>query len=282
MLPLVDSACMANSWIHLDPEIRTYVLLPIFCVVILTSVLRANISKITGGGKPQSKVPDLNELKHMIMFQRIGNLKRNRNILPNIGPKKLVYLNKNDKRGPTGLLQREAPQQLSAMEKMMQQNQDPSTAMNMVKSQFMFLGIHGTLGYWVSHLFSGFLVAKTPFPLTFKIKAMLQRGVDVAALDTSYVSSLSWYFFIMISSSGLIQLFTYLFSDEEPEQSNNSAELMMMASGGMMGNPMMGGPQVDIKKQMETERDSLQVLSHSFELENAEMDLIEKLRNDRK
>lgn len=86
----------------------------------------------------------------------------------------------------------------------------------------------------------------------------------------------------MISSSGLIQLFTYLFSDEEPEQSDNSAELMMMASGGMMGNPMMGGSQVDIKKQMETERDFLQVLSHSFELENADIDLIEKLRNDRR
>ena len=266
------------SWIHLDPEIRTYVLLPIFLVVILTSVLRSNLSKITGGGKPPSKSPDLNELKYLVMFQRIANLKRNRNILPNIGHKRSMYLNTNEKKGPIGLLQREPPQQLSAMEKMMQQNQDPSTAMNMVKSQFMFLGIHGTLGYWVNHLFSGFLVAKTPFPLTFKIKNMLQRGVDVAALDTSYVSSLSWYFFIMISSSGLIQLMTYLFSDSGPKSVDNSAELMMMASGGMMGagNPMMGGPQVDIKNQIKAEKDALQVLGHEFELENADVKLLEK------
>ena len=169
--------------------------------------------------------------------------------------------------------------QLSAMEKMMQQNQDPSTAMNMVKGQFMFLGIHGTLGYWVSHLFSGFLVAKTPFPLTFKIKAMLQRGVDVAAVDTSYVSSLSWYFFVMISSSGLIQLFNYLSSDAPAIEAagQGSAELMMMASGGaMIGNNPMGGAQVDIKKQMESERDALQVISHEFALENAELKLLEK------
>ena len=269
-----------SSWIHLDPEIRTYVLIPIFVVVVLTSVLRTNITKLTGGSKPATKTPELSELKYLIMFQRIAAFKRNRNFIPSFAAKKLLYVNSNEKKGALGLLQREAPAQLSAMEKMMQQNQDPSTAMNMIKGQFMFLGLHGTLGYWVSHLFSGFLVAKTPFPLTFKIKAMLQRGVDVAALDTSYVSSLSWYFFIMISSSGLIQLFNYLTSDSnlgEAGTGQSSAELMMMASGGaMMGANPMGGPSVDIKKQMEAERDALQVLTHEFALEHAEINLLEK------
>jgi hypothetical protein len=268
-----------SSWIHLDPAIRDYVLIPIFVVVVLTSVLRSNLTKVFGAGKPPQKSPEISEMKYLVMFQRLNNLKRNRNYISNFRSKKALYLNQNEKRGPLGLLQREPPQQLSAMEKMMQQNQDPSTAINMVKSQFMFLGVHGTLGYWVSHLFSGFLVAKTPFPLTFKIKSMLQRGVDVAALDTSYVSSLSWYFFIMISSSGLIQLFTYLFSANTASavSSDDSAELMMMASGGMMPpvNPM-GPSSVDIKKQVESEKDALQVLSHEFALENAEIRLLEK------
>lgn len=268
----------------MDPAIRDFVLIPIFVVVVLTTVLRSNLTKVFGSGQPPQKAPALSELKYLVMFQRLANLRRNRNYISNFAAKKALYLNTNERKGPLGLLQREPPQQLSAMEKMMQQNQDPSTALNMVKSQFMFLGVHGTLGYWVSHLFSGFLVAKTPFPLTFKIKSMLQRGVDVAALDTSYVSSLSWYFFIMISSSGLIQLASYLFSDSSSSLSSgqdDQSELLMMASGGMMPamNPM-GPSSVDIKKQTETERDALQVLSHEFALENSELKLMEKWNSD--
>jgi hypothetical protein len=270
-----------TSWVHLDPAIRDYVLLPIVVVVILTSVLRTNLTKILGAGKPPQKAPELSELKYLTMFQRLANLRRNRNWISNFSAKKALYLNTNDRKGPLGLLQQEPPQQLSAMEKMMQQNQDPSTALNMVKSQFMFLGIHGSLGYWVSTLFSGFLVAKTPFPLTFKIKSMLQRGVDVAALDTSYVSSLSWYFFIMISSSGLLQLFSYLFGGQVMGESDDSSEMMMMASGGMMpGASPLGPTNVDIKKGMESEKDALQVLTHEFALENAELRLLEKWTYD--
>lgn len=266
-----------SSWIHLDPAIRDYVLIPIFVVVVLTQVIRSNLTKISGGSKPAQKSPDLAELKFLVMFQRLAVLKRHRNFLPNFAAKKALYLNTIEKKGPLGLLQQAPPQQLSAMEKMMQQNQDPSTALNMVKSQFMFLGVHGTLGYWVSHLFSGFLVAKTPFPLTFKIKGMLQRGVDVSALDTSYVSSLSWYFFIMISCTGLLQLVSYLFAVQETASNeSSSAELMMMASGGAMMNPLGGGSQVDIKKQMESEKDALQVLSHEFALQDADVRLLEK------
>ena len=164
----------------------------------------------------------------------------------------------------------------------MQQNQDPSAALGMVKNQFMFLGVHGTLGYWVSHLFSGFLVAKTPFPLTFKIKGMLQRGVDVAALDTSYVSSLSWYFFIMISSGGLLQLWNYLMSDSPTSDDvlTNSTENDVMMMSGAAVNPMApGGPQIDIAKTLQAEKENVQVLTHEFSLANAEIDLLETVWN---
>ena len=45
----------------------------------------------------------------------------------------------------------------------------------------------------VGSIFSGFIIAQVPFPLGQKFKAVLQQGLNLAALDPSYVSSMSWY-----------------------------------------------------------------------------------------
>ncbi|KAF4699185.1 ER membrane complex subunit 3, partial [Perkinsus olseni] len=190
--------------------------------------------------------------------------------------KKALYLKKDQ-----GLLW-QVPPQKNAMDAMMQAQSDPSMATGMMKNQFMFLGIHGTLGYWVSHLFSGFLVAKTPFPLTFKVKSMLQRGVDVPALDTSYVSSLSLYFFVSMSSQGIMQLYQQLRSSGDDAAmaaaADTSGEDMMMM-GGMMAPPpppMPMGGGGDVKKAFETERENLEIVQHKFALEDAEDRLLDK------
>ncbi|MAG85840.1 MAG: hypothetical protein CMB97_00280 [Flavobacteriaceae bacterium] len=80
----------------------------------------------------------------------------------------------------------------------------------MLKSQMVFIVSQGAIGYWVNFLFSGFLVGKTPFPLTFKGKSMLQRGVEVQNLEPGYISGLCLYFLIMMSMGGVQQWITYL------------------------------------------------------------------------
>jgi hypothetical protein len=44
----------------------------------------------------------------------------------------------------------------------------------------------------VNTFFSGFVLVKIPFPLTPSFKSMLQRGILLASLDVTYVTSLSW------------------------------------------------------------------------------------------
>merc|ERR1711963_625421 len=98
----------------------------------------------------------------------------------------------------------------------------------------VFIVIQGGLAYWVSHLFSGFLVAKTPFPSTFQFKSMLQRGVEVSSLEAGYVSSLCWYVFVMVSSSGALGL---LQSFKDASKVVDAADDPMS----MMMGPMGGG-----------------------------------------
>lgn len=41
------------------------------------------------------------------------------------------------------------------------------------------------------------LSAKIPFPLTQRFRSMLQNGIDLSTVDVSYVSSRSWYVFLL-------------------------------------------------------------------------------------
>merc|ERR1719330_492161 len=128
-----------------------------------------------------------------------------------------------------GVLVKSPPQAKDPMEAL-SAGPDPMMAMGMMKNQMFFMVSQGLLAYWVSHLFSGFLVAKTPFPLTFQFKSMMQRGVEVQSLEPGYVSSLCWYMFVMMSSHSLIALVQSFFSSNSSDDDNP-----MMAMMGHMG-----------------------------------------------
>jgi hypothetical protein len=65
---------------------------------------------------------------------------------------------------------------------------------------------------WINSFFAGFVLAKVPFSLTQQFRSMTQSGVDMANLDVSYVSSVSFYFLIIF---GLNQLQSLLIDDDE-------------------------------------------------------------------
>jgi hypothetical protein len=62
------------------------------------------------------------------------------------------------------------------------------------------------MGTIVSFFFSGFVMGKVPFSLSPRFRPMLQRGVDLASLDVSYFTGLSYYILLLFSSRGPFSL----------------------------------------------------------------------------
>ena len=261
--------------LHLDAEIRDKVLLPIVFVVAISTLLRSNVSRILG--QPQPRV-DLEEVSRGAFMQRLGRMKSEGDILTS----------KNWKSRKTGFLATlsSPPTQKSAMESLMAQHQDPSMTMNMLVNQVTFIALHGTLGYWISHMFSGFLVAKLPFPLTHTLKQTFQRGVEVENLPSAYVSSLSFYILVSVAVSGLIEVARRALSGwsvetEGEEQAGGVSaqmELAMMGTGMAMPPPQASMGQTDVKKLFETEKENLDVHVHRFKLDDVEAKLLKQWR----
>jgi len=258
--------------ILLDEKIRDCVLLPIFIVVASTSILRTNLMTIL---KADTKA-DMKEVRTNNLLGRSRMLRMSGNYLSEKAFKiRKAFFVKKD----VGLLHK-PPEQKNMMDQLAAGNAgpDPTQAMGMMKSQMVFIVIQGGLSYWVNWLFSGFLVAKLPFPLTFQFKSMLQRGVDVSSLETGYVSSLCFYFFVMMSSHAMVSFVTYFVSQGKSDGGDDDPMGAMMGS---MGGAMMPGGGPDMGKIYKQEAYSLEIFPHEFRLENIETDLWRKWRADR-
>jgi hypothetical protein len=259
------------SGILLDARIRDFVLLPIFGVVIMTSMLRSNLMAMF---KSEPKV-DVKEVKTNNMLRRSTTLRAGHAyISEQVFRKRKAYFTKKD----VGLLVKNVPKPKDPME-MLSGGGDPMMAMGMMKNQMVFMVSQGLLLYWVNFLFNNFVVAKTPFPLSYQFKGMLQRGVDVQSLDPCYVSAFCWYMFVMMCSHSLSQTFQAMFSKVEVDASDDPMMAMMGTMGGGGMGMMGGGP--DLSKAYKTEQDGLEMIGHEFLLSNIEMELFQKWREQR-
>jgi hypothetical protein len=84
---------------------------------------------------------------------------------------------------------------------------------------------------------------------------MLQRGVELSALDVTYVSSSSLYFLMMFGMNGILGL---AMGDLMKEKIRD------------MALPMMQGPAKDLGKIFKAERENLELVSHKFRLNGIE------------
>ena len=118
----------------------------------------------------------------------------------------------------------------------------------------------------VNYFFSGFVLGKIPFPLTPSFKGMLQRGVNLATLETSYVTSMSWYFLVMFGMRGLYSIVMGAGATTD--------DMAMMQAQMGMGQQGQPGQQPDMGKIFAAEAEFLQIVEHTWFLDAAEERLL--------
>merc|ERR1712167_271115 len=107
----------------------------------------------------------------------------------------------------------------------------------MMKGQFLNMIPNIVIGYLINMLFSGFLIAKVPFPLTFRFKSMLQRGVELPDLDASWISSASWYFICIF---GLRRLYSLILGENNQADPGRLMQQQMEGRATGMANQDIG------------------------------------------
>ena len=119
------------------------------------------------------------------------------------------------------------------------------------------------------NVLAGFLVVKMPFSLTERFKSLTQQGIGVAALDTSYVSSGSWY---MIAQQGLTRALQLIDAGSVVSE----AQVMQMQMGPMGGGA--GGAPWNAKQVFASEASALAVTKYHSALSETERELIDAAR----
>ncbi|OMJ76087.1 hypothetical protein SteCoe_24650 [Stentor coeruleus] len=228
--------------ILLDSSIRNWVLIPIFIVVFLAGMLRIVVSQLMDSKEEQEK----NDLCVQETVLRVQRLKKGCKILSDISYRnKRAYFCK----ATVGVLHKEFDS--NAMPFFM----DPTSQLGMIKKNAAYGISTMLLLTWVSSFCSGCILARIPFPLTQKFRSMLQRGVELSALDVTYVSSSSLYFLMMFGMNGILGL---AMGDLMKEKIRD------------MALPMMQGPAKDLGKIFKAERENLELVSHKFRLNGIE------------
>ncbi|KAI9585526.1 ER membrane protein complex subunit 3 [Glossina fuscipes] len=232
----------------IDPNIRVWVFLPIVLIAFFIGILRHYVSTLISS---QKKAEMLQVQDSQVMI-RSRLLRENGWYLTahSFAMRKNFFNNEENGYFKT---QRRPP---------VSQN---STAVltDMVKGNFINVLPMVIIGGWINWMFSGFVTTKVPFPLTLRFKPMLQRGVELAALDAAWVSSASWYF---LNVFGLRSIYTVVLGENnQADQTQAQADAMTMSAMSMSQDP---------KASFKAEWEALEITEYRNALHNVENDLL--------
>lgn len=266
----------SNTPLVLDKNILYWVLLPIFIVMFLQGILRQYISVLLRDDKQVgtnlsliNANEQLDNIQRNSMLARSRRLRINGNYIPynSVIIRQKYYSSTafND-----ALIGQKGSNNSDSNDTSTSSNpgQDPTAMMGMMKQNLSNMLPNMILMGWVSYFFSGFVCVQLPFRLGNRLKPMLQRGLTLTNLDSTYVSSISWYFILLF---GLKGLFTLVLGDNATAI-NTTHEIQMMQQ---MTNSMPGQPSIDYKKLFTQEANELDMMNINYEIPDCEYRILQ-------
>ncbi|XP_014664661.1 PREDICTED: ER membrane protein complex subunit 3-like [Priapulus caudatus] len=235
----------------LDPDIRLWVVLPIVIITFLIGIVRHHATILFSSAK-KVELQQVTDSQAMI---RSRLLRENGKYLPKESFLMRKNFFNNEETGFFKTQKRAAPAQNPMT--------DPTMMTDMLKGNLTNVLPMIVIGGWINWTFSGFVTTKVPFPLTLRFKPMLQRGVELASLDASWVSSASWYF---LNIFGLRSMYTLILGQDN--QADQTKQMQDQMSGAAMAMPQ------DPKAAFKAEWEALEITDHQWALRNVEDQLI--------
>ncbi|KAL7542691.1 hypothetical protein ACHAXR_012000 [Thalassiosira sp. AJA248-18] len=287
-VPLVRS----TQTLLLDSQIRDWVVLPLLVLMIAAGLLRAHVGRLL---RPAPKPIPQMDARARSALTRSSRLRGGAGGFLSGGrweARRLAWSANEGSTSNNGWLRQEATRaetDRKLQEAIQSENggkdandplnsalppgMDPSAMMDGMKGNMAAMVQNMVMMQGISHFFRGFVLVRVPFPLTRGFKQMFQRGLNIGyELDTSYVSSVSWYFLVMF---GLRAFFRLAMGDPlQEEMEGNAIQKELGRDYGGGGPP---GGQFDGPKVLRAEADNLELInvrSRRFKVDEAERTLL--------
>ncbi|KAJ9094159.1 hypothetical protein QFC20_006957 [Naganishia adeliensis] len=236
--------------LYLDPSIRDWVLFPITLVMILVGLLRHYVTLLLNTPPKKQPASVVKEQRALLRSQ----LLRQSSTLSPLPPHLYTTLSNHlYTQLSTGALVSTAKAPSEKPEAPANPLADPTQMEGMMdgmKKQAVMMIPNMVIMQWINVFFSGFVLIKLPFPLTYGFKSMLQRDIATPDMPVHYVSALSWYFLNLFGLNGLFKLL--LTTSDQPDGARDM-NVVHALGGAAQGGPQMGVPDVGKVHRAEAE-----------------------------
>jgi hypothetical protein len=245
--------------ILLDSDIRDWVVLPLFVIMVAAGLLRFHMGNLLKSApknatkvqqRTQSSLRHTSTLKSgAVHFLTTSRFEARKAAYPELLKDQAEWIET--------YIEEKENAAAAAVEDDDAEMPSPFAALEGMKGSMAFMVQNMVMMQAIQHFFSGFILLKVPFSLTTGFKQMFQKGLEMVQLDTSYVSSVSWYFLVMFGLRGFFRLVIGTPSLETQETQQLWAKL-----GKMPGNPSAapGADDAQQTKALNTEADNLELM----------------------